>query len=241
MGDRGVVGRIVGLLEPAYSRAKYQGQRLGKLDPPAAIQTFLAYVVGATGAAAVRLGQQAVVVDVRAVVVDIEHIVVAGIEGAGEEVIGGQLGVVAAEGDLLLQAQALEAADHVHVHTHFGGVEIRHPVGIGHTAAIEFQAVAGGLHALVGRGVGFAHAHAGDAKLPVVVEAVFEVGVEGGDVDFRVVPARAGEGRAGYVQRAAVDVARQAAQHGPRLGIGAADRQAEGGVFAQVEVEGAVQ
>ncbi|MCY1430437.1 hypothetical protein D9M71_463860 [compost metagenome] len=56
-----------------------------------------------------------------------------------------------------------------------------------------------------------------------------------------MVPARAGEGRAGYVQRAAVDVARQAAQHGPRLGIGAADRQAEGGVFAQVEVEGAVQ
>ncbi|MNK98442.1 hypothetical protein D3C87_1188040 [compost metagenome] len=83
-------------------------------------------------------------------------------------------------------------ADEVHVQAKLGRVEVSHEVGVLHAAAIGFQAIAGTLHALVFCLVVFGHAHGADLESPVVVEAVFEIGIDRGDIDVRMVPACAG-------------------------------------------------
>ncbi|MNF55878.1 hypothetical protein D3C84_373530 [compost metagenome] len=182
-----------------------------------------------------------VVADFRAVVVDAEDGVGAVVEGSGELVVRCVLGVVTADHDFVLHGQRVEVADEVHVQAELGGVEIGHEIGVLHAAAVGFQAIAAALQPLVFRLVAFRHAHGADLEGPVVVEVVLKIGVDGGDIDVRMVPARAGVSGARHIEGAAVGIARQAADHRARLGIGVADCQAQGGVLAQVEVQRTVQ
>ncbi|MNF82253.1 hypothetical protein D3C84_645550 [compost metagenome] len=137
---------------------------------------------------------QTVVADFRPIVVDTENRVGAVIEGSGELVVRRVLGVVTADHDFVLHGQGVEVADKVHVQAELGRIEIRHEVGVLHAAAIGLQTIAGTLHTLVFRLVVFGHAHGADLERPVVVEAVFEIGIDRGDIDVRMVPACAGVG-----------------------------------------------
>ena len=146
--------------------------------------------------------------------IDVEDSVGTVIEGPSEFVIRGVLGVVAAHHDFLLHGQGFELAVEVHVQSDFGGIHIRHEVSVLHAAAIGIDAGAAGLHPCVFRLVGFSHAHGADLEGPIVVESVFQVGVERGDIDIRMVPLRPGVSLARQVDGFAVGVAREAADIG---------------------------
>ncbi|MNF67025.1 hypothetical protein D3C84_488290 [compost metagenome] len=97
------------------------------------------------------------------------------------------------------------------------------------------------MHPLVLRFVGFRHAHGAGLEGPLVIKTVLQIGVEGGDIDVRMVPLRTGVGLARQVDRFAVGVARETADVRARFAVGLADRKTQGGVFTQIEVQRAVQ
>ncbi|MNE66427.1 hypothetical protein D3C80_1619800 [compost metagenome] len=78
--------RFVAVVVPADPRAEHQGQRIDRLDSPAAIQAFLADVIFALCAESTGI-EQAFVTDLRAIVINVEDIVGAVIEGSGELVV----------------------------------------------------------------------------------------------------------------------------------------------------------
>ncbi|MNN56741.1 hypothetical protein D3C81_1716900 [compost metagenome] len=89
---------------------------------------------------------------------DVEDAVIA-TKGSPVTIIAGELGVVAAKGHFMCHGACVEVADHVHVQAQLGGVEVGDPVCILDSAAIRLKAFTDGLGALVGRRVGFVHAH----------------------------------------------------------------------------------
>ncbi|MCY1216871.1 hypothetical protein D9M72_287590 [compost metagenome] len=236
LAGRGVAaGVLVEEVVPADPAAADQGQGIGRLHAPRAVQALLLDLVAAARFdAAIRDG-----VDVlpRPVMVDVEYVPARG-PGAREPVVGGEARDTRARHDFLFHSEQLETAQQRQVGAALAAGEIHAEVAIVQAAAVGVDRAD---RALVRRGVALVHRRAGQFQAPILIEAVLQIGKERRLFIVRAVPRRPGEGGAGQSDIAAVGVARQAHDHGPAPAVAIGHAEAHGGVGGQVVVQRRVQ